>query len=93
VRLRTVWRCVRCGWHVRQKATSVRQNAQDSVVADLEDETETRSADAECPLQCDVLGLNEEKRVCQKMGTLQGAMHTSRMLLFVFSKRPATGSL
>ena len=47
---------------MRQKPTPVKegsQDAQDSVVADLEDETETRSADTERPLQCDIFGLNE----------------------------------
>ena len=38
------------------------EDAQDSVVADLEYETDTRSADTERPLQCDVLGLNEERQ-------------------------------
>lgn len=36
------------------------EDAQDSVVTDLEYKTDTRSADTERSLQCDVLGLSEE---------------------------------
>ena len=39
------------------------KHAQDSVVADLEDETKARSADAKCPLEPNVLCLEERIRV------------------------------
>lgn len=73
-----------------------RKHAQDGVVADLQDETKARSADTKCPLETNVLCLEERVRkgeYLQGVASLDEARHTSRMLSFVFSKRPVIGSL
>jgi hypothetical protein len=68
------------------------KHAQDGVVTDLEDETDTGSADAKRPLKGNVLCL--KSRIIRKY-LVRGVRtrRASRILSFDFSKRPAIASL